>query len=221
MQPLLPIPPQLSLLHLRLLPMQLLLLSLLLLHPLLVLLPLALPFLLLVSSPECFILTIHAALDAQVMRACDSIVADAVKGPEGGLPYVGCDMEWTVVYGQSPGKTATLQIATNSRTYIFHLSKLANKNRSSGESTLPQRLVALLQDNRLQKVGINIAADFTKLSTDYVEFTARGVIDASKIASQKCSKRPRHLPSLRKLCRALLQKDVAKPTHVIISDWDR
>ena len=129
-------------------------------------------------------------------------------------------MEWTVVFGQAPGKIATVQIATTSRTFIFHLSKLCPHRQ---RHRLPAGLQRLLADPNVQKLGVNIAPDVKKLSRDYDEVSVKGTVDISKMAKDKCLplERPSHLPSLWTMCRCLLQKDIAKPVNIIISDWDR
>ena len=53
----------------------------------------------------------------EVAQACANIYRSTIT-TSNKIPFVGCDMEWSVTFGSTPGKVATLQIAASNHTYI-------------------------------------------------------------------------------------------------------
>ncbi|KAF5313428.1 hypothetical protein D9611_008540 [Ephemerocybe angulata] len=100
--------------------------------------------------------------ESAINVAMSTILAHApVEEAEGDLA-IGFDCEWNVgVLGGGPGvergEIAVIQIAFENRVYVLQVSKMIEHRR------LPEKLVMLLQNPRVRKVGRMVAGDLKQL----------------------------------------------------------
>jgi len=110
---------------------------------------------------------------------------------------IGIDLEWkpTINNGEY-NPTALLQLATENTCVLFRLNLLREEHllTSNTEYKLPEKLVKILQNPHIQKVGCGITRDAQRLKKDF----GVGVLGTYDIEDLPITKRckPKHLSGL-------------------------
>lgn len=145
---------------------------------------------------------------------CDFNSSVEGEGDDIKIP-VGFDMEWPVTYNKGAvSKTALIQMCfSEEKCYLFHLSAIGN---------LPKLLIALICDQNLVLVGLNIVTDMWKLERDFdvrvKPLLDRGsVVDVGKLANVKLKSSENW--SLDGLCKNVLKLRLNKQHAVRCGSW--
>lgn len=129
-----------------------------------------------------------------------------------GGKFLGFDLEWEVSFqrGSLPRLAAVLQLCANAKCchvmHIFHTG-------------IPPRLLCLLQNASVGKVGVGSTNDSHKLRRDY-GVNMEGVIDLATMANQKLRTPRSGKWSLSGLAEELLDYEVAKPGNLRLGLWE-
>jgi len=116
-------------------------------------------------------------------------------------PAISIDAEWEAPTraGGRPGKVAMVQLATPSKAYVVNLFKLGG---------VPPTLCALLGSNSIQKVGLNVKGDLTRLHKDWELKVSEPIIDLGTLMNQTFSLNTRW--SLAKLLEVVAKQKLDK-----------
>lgn len=119
---------------------------------------------------------------------------------------VGLDVEWRPNFTRHQNNpVATLQLCVGRRCLIFQVIYC---------EYIPESLKEFLLNPRYAFVGVGIANDIEKLEEDYT-LRVNNSVDLRELAD--CSLRN---AGLKRLCQAVLGKEMEKPKHVAIGRWD-
>ncbi|KAL4024652.1 hypothetical protein IC575_013016 [Cucumis melo] len=124
---------------------------------------------------------------------------------------IGFDIEWRPSFkrGVPPGKAAVMQLCLeNSECHVMHII----------HSGIPQSLQALLEDDTLNKAGVGIASDASKVFKDY-NVSMKQLDEISDLANQKLAGVPKKW-GLRALTETLISKELRKPDRIRLGNWE-
>jgi hypothetical protein len=133
-----------------------------------------------------------------------------------GSKALGFDIEWWVTFehGVAPRGVATIQLCSSECCAIF---------QTSGYSSIPLELAALLADKEVLKVGVGASRDAIKVADD-LGIPAFGVLNLEDMIEKKV--KPDGLDSclggnsLATLCLRVLGRSLIKPSALRISNWE-
>ena len=127
---------------------------------------------------------------------------------------VGSDIEWRVTFTSEPQrKVAVLQLASEKAVCILHVSCIGQ---------IPPVVAAFLCNKTVQKVGVGIRGDVSKMKRDF-DIEVEGCVDLVDIAAQRVMKRQKTIPvgwGLAELCELVLQRTLPKPHEIRCSNWE-
>ncbi|GER51939.1 polynucleotidyl transferase [Striga asiatica] len=125
----------------------------------------------------------------------------------------GLDVEWRpspTRYRQSP--VATLQICVGQRCLVYQIA------RSGGH--VPQSLEEFLAGGDYAFVGVGVQQDLDRLDADYGIGGRARAVDLRKLAAEELGQEELEAASLRELSSLVLGKEIDKPRHVTMSNWE-
>jgi len=133
-----------------------------------------------------------------------------------GSKALGFDIEWWVTFeqGVAPRSVATVQLCNSECCAVF---------QTSGFSTVPFELAALLADKDVLKVGVGASRDAIKIKDD-LDVPVYGVVNLEELIEKKI--KPDGLDSclggnsLATLCSRVLGRSLTKPSALRISNWE-
>ncbi|KAG8940258.1 hypothetical protein FRC03_005638 [Tulasnella sp. 419] len=159
---------------------------------------------------------VECKISLEIQNAVLSLVHALAQSPKEQIA-VGFDCEWNVSLrkGESPGKTAIIQLAFNDVINICYVSQFTQNG------SLPNFLSAFLSNDSVLKVGRNVTSDLQRLEKETGskhKFT--GAVELAKIAK---SRRMVHnaKPGLSELCAVVLGQYLSKnPSIQISEEWE-
>ena len=128
------------------------------------------------------------------------------------VAVLGMDVEW--LSGQQATKVATLQLATKAHTYIFQLKYLQRGD------VLPLALTAILEDEKIVKVGMNNKGDNTRLFNDYKVVVANSQDVGSLSHDTFRILAADNSWGLKDVCRRVLKWHIPKQKELQRSNWE-
>mmetsp|Transcript_31174 Transcript_31174/g.52645 ORF Transcript_31174/g.52645 Transcript_31174/m.52645 type:complete len:674 (-) Transcript_31174:251-2272(-) len=130
---------------------------------------------------------------------------------------LGFDIEWFVTFeaGVAPRGVATVQLCSENCCVVFQTSSFT---KLPDGKLPPDDLVNLLEDPTVLKVGVGAGRDAIKVKTD-LGVGMQGVVNLEDIAAGKAVDRSGGM-SLASLCASLLGRQLAKPPHLRLSNWE-
>ncbi|KAI5795246.1 ribonuclease H-like domain-containing protein [Geopyxis carbonaria] len=170
-------------------------------------------------SPEGHPVTLHYC---QTVEECEKILPKYLNEP-----VVGFDMEWCFPnVGKSPRKNVSLiQVANESSIALIHIGRM-NKEDGTPESDdklVPPTLRALLETDKIMKVGVNIGGDARRLRT-FLDVKSQGMLELSDLhhvvycAQENEKVIPKRLIALKRLTEYHMSLPLDKG-EVRTSDW--
>ncbi|XP_028677278.1 exonuclease 3'-5' domain-containing protein 2 isoform X1 [Erpetoichthys calabaricus] len=129
-------------------------------------------------------------------------------------PVLGMDCEWVSVNGK-PGLVSLLQIATFSGLCV--LIRLPKLNRN--DQTVPQTLLAIMQDAGVLKVGVGCYEDGDKLLQDY-GMVVKCTVDLRYLAIRHSRSLIHNGLSLKTLSEDILNFSLNKSLNLRCSNWE-
>ncbi|KAF8801127.1 hypothetical protein BYT27DRAFT_7227031 [Phlegmacium glaucopus] len=151
--------------------------------------------------------------DAAINTALSTIIDQVPTDDDGSDLVVGFDSEWNVILSDTGqhecGKIAIVQIAYEKQVYILQISDMVVRQR------LPEKLMMLLQNPRVRKVGRMVNSDLKQLQTSVNSLLPFvGALDLANYAKQ-CHVVSNARCSLADLCATVLGKRLNKN----VSEW--
>lgn len=151
---------------------------------------------------------VYSADTAEIDRWCGKLIDDYRSLPVDDR-QLGFDMEWPMY-----GRTACVQLFSASLgAFVFQLLS----------PTVSERLLTLVRDNSVTKVGLNITNDIRKLAKDFRQdldaVVPDGLCDVGTLARRTFGNSERW--SLANLIYNLSGQTLPKPSDIRCGQWDR